>query len=119
MPKNKIAMESMPLEALREVAAYFQALSEPTRLMILNQLRAGEANVSELAEACACSVANVSRHLSLLSKHGLVERDSRGANAYYRIADPSVNALCDLVCGNIARHLERGEARRSAFQRQA
>ncbi|EGI78206.1 regulatory protein, ArsR [Hylemonella gracilis ATCC 19624] len=119
MSKNKLAMESMPLEALRDVAAYFQALSEPTRLMILNQLRGGEANVSELAEACACSVANVSRHLTLLSKHGLVERDSRGANAYYRIADPSVNALCDLVCGNIARHLERGEARRSAFQRQA
>ncbi|QBK05977.1 ArsR family transcriptional regulator [Hylemonella gracilis] len=110
-------MESMPLAALQEIAAYFQALSEPTRLMILNQLRVGEANVSELAQVCSCSVANVSRHLSLLSKHGLVERDSRGANAYYRIADPSVNALCDLVCGNIARHLERGETRRNAFMR--
>jgi DNA-binding transcriptional ArsR family regulator len=118
MTQAKLAMKSLPLEALPEVAAYFQALSEPTRLLILNHLRSvSEANVSELALVCESSVANVSRHLTLLSKHGLVDRDMRGANAYYRIADPAVHALCDLVCGNIARHLERGEKKRSAFRR--
>jgi len=110
-------MHSMPLEALRDVAAYFQALSEPTRLQILNRLREGEANVGELASTCECSVANVSRHLALLSKHGLVDREGRGANVYYRIADPAVYALCDLVCGNISRHLERNQTRRHAFLR--
>ena len=38
-------MENLPPEAMLEVAAYFQALSEPTRLKILNLLRTGERNV--------------------------------------------------------------------------
>ena len=116
-PKTCHAMQSLPADALGLVAAYFQTLSEPTRLQILNRLREGEANVGELATTCECSVANVSRHLALLSKHGLVDREGRGANVYYRIADPAVYALCDLVCGNISRHLERNQTRRHAFLR--
>lgn len=42
-------MENLPSEALTEIAAYFQALSEPTRLQILNLLRQEERNVGELA----------------------------------------------------------------------
>ena len=38
-------MKGLPPEALQEVAAYFQTLSEPTRLQILNHLREGERNV--------------------------------------------------------------------------
>jgi DNA-binding transcriptional ArsR family regulator len=110
-------MESLSPEALSQVAAYFQALSEPTRLQILNLLRSGERNVAELAQACGYTSANISRHLSLLTQHGLVARESRGTSAYYRIADESVYALCDLVCGNIARQLERSVNDRKAFAR--
>jgi len=100
-------MEGMPPEALEQVAAYFQTLSEPTRLQILNFLRQGERNVGELAQLCGYTSANVSRHLAMLTQRGLVARESRGTSVYYRIADESVYALCDLVCGNIARQLER------------
>lgn len=110
-------MEGLPPEALTQVASYFQALSEPTRLQILNMLRGGERNVGELAQACGYTSANISRHLSLLMQHGLVERESRGTAVYYRIADESVYALCDLVCGSIARRLERGAQERKAFAR--
>ena len=48
-------MENLPPEALTEIAAYFQALSEPTRLNILNLLRQQERNVGELAQLCGCS----------------------------------------------------------------
>ena len=41
----------------------------------------------------------------------------RGTAVYYRIADDSVYALCDLVCGNIARQLERSAQDRKAFAR--
>jgi DNA-binding transcriptional ArsR family regulator len=97
------------------VAAYFQALSEPTRLQILNLLREGERNVGELAMLCGYSAANISRHLSLLTRHGLVRRESRGNSAYYCISDASVYQLCDLVCGSIARQLDQTASKRDAF----
>jgi DNA-binding transcriptional ArsR family regulator len=110
-------MEGLPPEALNQVAAYFQALSEPTRLQILNLLRSGERNVGELAQLTGYTSANISRHLAFLTQQGLVERESRGTSVYYRIADPSVYALCDLVCGNIARQLERRAAGSEPFSR--
>jgi len=108
-------MEGLPDEALAQVAAYFQALSEPTRLQILNLLRQQERSVGELAQLCGYSSANISRHLALLSQHGLVARESRGNSAIYSIADESVYALCDLVCGSIARQFERTVQERAAF----
>ncbi|MDZ7812023.1 MAG: metalloregulator ArsR/SmtB family transcription factor [Ideonella sp.] len=108
-------MEALPSEALAQVAQYFQVLSEPTRLHILNLLRSQERSVGELAQLCGFSSANVSRHLSLLTQHGFVVRESRGNSAFYRIADESVYALCDLVCGNIARQFERTAQERAAF----
>jgi DNA-binding transcriptional ArsR family regulator len=108
-------MEGLPDEALAQVAAYFQALSEPTRLQILNLLRQGERSVGELAQLCGYSSANISRHLALLTQHGLVRRESRGNSAFYSIADESVYALCDLVCGSIARRFERTAQDRAAF----
>jgi DNA-binding transcriptional ArsR family regulator len=110
-------MKGLPPEALQEVAAYFQTLSEPTRLQILNYLRDGERNVGELAQLCGYTAANVSRHLSMLTQRGLVARESRGTSVYYRIADESIYALCDLVCGNIARQYEQAARGRKAFAR--
>jgi DNA-binding transcriptional ArsR family regulator len=108
-------MQDLPKEALEKVASYFQALSEPTRLSLLNLLRSGERNVGELAQLTGFTPANVSRHLALLTSHGLVRRESRGTSAYYRIADPSVYQLCDLVCGNLARQFDRVVTERAHF----
>lgn len=110
-----VVMQDLPDEALHQVAAYFQALSEPTRLQILNLLRQGERNVGEIAQACGFTSANISRHLSVLMQQGLVARESRGSAVYYSIADDSVYALCDLVCGSIGRQMERAAAQRNTF----
>ena len=112
-------MKGLPPEALEAVAAYFRALSEPTRLQILNCLRKGERNVGELAELCGYTAGNVSRHLAVLTQCGMVARESRGTSAYYRIADAEIYALCDLVCGNIARQFEQTARDRRAFARAA
>lgn len=108
-------MEGLSPQALEQVAAYFQALSEPTRLQILNLLREGERNVGELAQQTGYTSANISRHLSFLTQHGLVQREGRGTAVYYSIADASVYALCDLVCGNIARQQERSAREHRLF----
>ncbi|HET7772410.1 MAG TPA: metalloregulator ArsR/SmtB family transcription factor [Burkholderiaceae bacterium] len=110
-------MDHLPPEALSQVAAYFQALAEPTRLQILNLMRTQQRSVGELAELTGFSSANVSRHLSFMAQHGLVARESRGNSAIYRIADPAIYELCDLVCGSIARKHERAAAAASPFIR--
>jgi DNA-binding transcriptional ArsR family regulator len=112
-------MEGLSPEALTQVAAYFKTLSEPTRLQILNLLRSGERNVGELADLCGFTAANISRHLSYLTRQGLLERESRGTSVYYRIADSSVYALCELVCGEIGRQHQRSASERQAFSRAA
>lgn len=98
-------MNKRSSQKLEDVARYFRALSEPTRLLILSYLREGEHNVGELADLCQCTSANVSRHLSVLSANGLVAREARGVTVYYRIADESVEHLCDLVCNSIVTRL--------------
>ena len=110
-----LAMQSLPPEALVQVASYFQALAEPARLQLLNLLREGERNVGELAELTGYSAANVSRHLALLTQHGVLAREARGNSAYYRIADKSIYALCDLVCDSIARRIDRTAHERAPF----
>ena len=100
---------------LDQVAAYFRALGEPTRLKLLQCLGERERTVGELAKLCGCSVANVSRHLSLLTRHGLVQREMRGHSVWYRRTDFSVDVLCDSVCGHISRHFARQSGERNFF----
>ncbi len=97
-------MKMLDERAMQHVADYFRALSEPLRLKILNALREREHNVGELTALCECSQANVSKHLSLLTQAGIVERETRGTSVYYHIADSRIYELCDLVCGQLAEH---------------
>ena len=110
-----LSMEHLSPEALVQVAAYFQALAEPTRLRILNLLRDGPHTVGELAESTGYSTANVSRHLALLAQRGLLAREAQGTSVYYRIADPAIYQLCNLVCDNLVRSFENTAAQRAAF----
>lgn len=98
-------MEHLDEQAIEHVAHYFQVLAEPTRLRALNALREGEHNVGELAEALGCTTANISKHMSLLASHGFVEKEVRGNASVYRIADPAIFDLCNLVCGQVAKRL--------------
>ena len=107
----------LPPAALEHVAQYFRTLSEPTRLRILNTLGTAELSVGEIAEQVDSSVANVSRHLAQMAQQGLVSREHHGTSVHYRIADPAVHELCDLVCGSIARRFDQAASARAAFKR--
>ena len=91
-------MKNMPPEALEEVAGYFQVLAEPTRLRILNILREGERNVGDLAQMCGYTAANVSRHLSLMTKNGLVTREGRGTSACITVLQTNPCMRCATWC---------------------
>ena len=93
------------------IARRFRALSDPTRLRILDHLRAHEeASVGELTGTLGTSQQNVSKHLSALLGEGFVARRKRGTSSLYRIADPGVHELCDGVCAGIEAQLTELEA---------
>jgi DNA-binding transcriptional ArsR family regulator len=89
-----------------QIAQRFRVLAEPTRIKLLDRLRDGEATVQELQEATGGSQQNVSKHLGILLSEGLVVRRKRGNWSCYAIADDSVFALCELVCGGLRRRLD-------------
>ncbi len=88
---------------LEEVAHLFAALSEPSRLALLQALYKGPMAVHELMKTCGMKQANVSKHMAVLHDRRLVERRREGSFIKYKIADPMVFALCDLVCGKMER----------------
>ncbi|WP_300303221.1 helix-turn-helix transcriptional regulator [Ferrovibrio sp.] len=55
--------------------AIFAALADPTRRAILSRLAAGEASVNEIAAPFRMSQPAVSKHLRVLERAGLIERD--------------------------------------------
>lgn len=55
--------------------AIFSALSDPTRRSILSRLAKGEASVQEIAQPFQMSQPAITKHLKVLEKAGLVERD--------------------------------------------
>jgi DNA-binding transcriptional ArsR family regulator len=83
--------------ALDQVADYFKLLSEVSRLQVLCALKDGPRCVSDIAEVTGLGQANVSTKLRLLSQAGVLGRQPQGSNVYYKIVDPLIFDLCDLV----------------------
>jgi ArsR family transcriptional regulator len=97
-----------PLEnkSLDLIAERFRVLGDPLRLRLLHLLGDAEMSVGVLVEASGASQANVSKHLQILLKAGLVQRRKEGLLAYYKIVDPSIFQLCDLVCGRLSEQFQ-------------
>jgi ArsR family transcriptional regulator len=93
-------------KSLRLIADRFKVLSDPLRLALLHRLKDGERTVSTLVEETGASQANVSKHLQILRRAGLVERRKEGLSAWYSILDPSIFDICDLVCGRLTEQFQ-------------
>jgi DNA-binding transcriptional ArsR family regulator len=96
----------LPDDLVELIAQRFRVLSEPSRIKLLDRLRDGEASVLELTAAIGTTEQNVSKHLGVLNRAGIVRRRKHGNFSYYAIADEGVFALCEQVCGQLERELE-------------
>lgn len=67
-------------------AGVFAALADPTRQVILGQLRTGPKCVSELGAHMSVSRPAVSQHLKVLKSAGLVREDREGTRHYFGLA---------------------------------
>jgi len=97
-------------EALLLVAQRFAVLAEPMRLRLIQCLFEGELNVGQLVEATGGTQAHVSRHLQTLTTAQILARRKEGLQVYYRISDPTIPRLCEVVCGAIEKQLARQAA---------
>ena len=77
-------------------AEIFKALSHPVRIAILNLLRAGERCVCEFVPALEIEQPNVSRHLAVLKREGIISSHKDGLKVIYKITDTRVFELLDL-----------------------
>lgn len=90
-------------ETIGEVADRFKVLAEAARLSVLDELRSGPRNVSELMADTGLRQANLSKHLQVLHTHGFVSRRRQGLFVIYQLADRSAFELCDIMCGQLKR----------------
>jgi ArsR family transcriptional regulator len=84
----------MERKAAENLAGIFKALSDPTRVAIVNRLgSAPEVCVCDLTAAFELSQPTISHHLRILREAGLVESESRGTWAYYRLIPEAIERL--------------------------
>lgn len=80
-------------------AQLLHALSDETRLGILEMLRDGERCVCELQGELDAAQSRLSFHLKVLREAGLVTDRKEGRWSYYAIAPEALAAVHDLVVG--------------------
>jgi DNA-binding transcriptional ArsR family regulator len=112
-------MDASSSDRVFEAAAdLFSLLSAPTRLRIVCELSDGERNVSDLCERVGSSQPNLSQHLGMLYRGGVLGRRRVGAQVFYRIANGRVRLLYDAVCQEQNKHkaekVKPARARRTA-----
>ncbi|MBN2103856.1 winged helix-turn-helix transcriptional regulator [bacterium] len=80
-----------------ENARFLKALAHPTRLHIVELIRDKEPCVKVMEEVLGVSQANVSQHLTLLRHLNIVEAKRTGNQVCYRIKNPRVLKLMDML----------------------
>lgn len=73
------------------------ALSDPTRRAILDRLSRGEARVTEIAEHFPISLNSISKHIKLLERAHLVERQIEGRDHFLRISTEPLDAVSEWI----------------------
>jgi ArsR family transcriptional regulator len=92
-------------EALRNFKAeIFQGLAHPTRIAIVDALRAGELTAGKLIEQLGLEQANASQHLSVLRAKHIVTHRKAGNQVYYSLRDPIILELLDILRRYLSTH---------------
>jgi DNA-binding transcriptional ArsR family regulator len=81
-----------------KAAVLFAVLSMPIRLRIVSELCQGEKNVGQLLENIDVAQPNMSQHLNIMYRSGVLGKRRQGAQMFYRIADESAAMVCRVVC---------------------
>ncbi|MGD9379170.1 MAG: metalloregulator ArsR/SmtB family transcription factor [candidate division WOR-3 bacterium] len=95
-------------KAIQErTAAIFSALAHPLRLQIMESLREGPCCVCRIIPRVGGEQSNVSHHLAILRRAGVVQCEKRGVEVWYAVADPRIFEIMDLINSCVLGNLEK------------
>ena len=69
------------------IAEHLRVLGQPMRIRLLERLQQGPATVKELTESVTAGQQNVSQHLTIMHRAGILERRRVGTRVVYEVAD--------------------------------
>lgn len=81
----------LPIATLK--AELFKSLGHPVRIQVLEQLVSGERSVGSIADALNSDVSNLSQHLAVLRRAGVVTTRRDGTVIYYALSDPAMATI--------------------------
>jgi len=87
-------------------AELFGVLATPMRLRILSALCEREKSVNELLAEIDTTQPNLSQHLAVLYRTGVLAKRREGTQMIYRVQSEKAVALCRSVCTQIAIELD-------------
>jgi len=87
-------MEERALELKAEI---LKALAQPTRLKILECLRDREKCICEIVPAINGEQSNISRHISVMQKSGLISTRKDGVRVMVKVKEPEIFEIIDRV----------------------
>lgn len=99
-------MKEVSTQLLERIADRLKAMADPMRLRILHCLQSGERNVNDILQLVGSSQANVSKHLAVLKKAGLVNCRRSGTSVFYFIEDEDIFSICRICCDGLQRQLD-------------
>lgn len=71
-------------------AEVINGVAHPIRLAIVDLLRDGEVCVCDIATAVGAERSNVSRHLAVMARSGIVSTRKEGLKVFYRLRTPCI-----------------------------
>ena len=83
-------------------AELFSVLSTPIRLQILGALCDGELSVSQILERVDTTQPNLSQHLAILYRHGVIGKRKEGTQVIYYVQSEKAVTLCRSVVTQVA-----------------
>jgi DNA-binding transcriptional ArsR family regulator len=83
-------------------AELFTLLGTPMRLRVLNALCDGEQSVSQMLEKIDTTQPNLSQHLAVMYRSGVLAKRKDGTQVIYRVQSEKALTLCRSVCSQIA-----------------
>ena len=84
---------------------------------IVHSLRDSPKSVNDLAGAIGESPSMISRHLAMLHKAGVVIGQQEGIRVFYRIANPKIMRVCDLMHDVLTEQFGKGSELMISFRK--